>query len=572
MRLNTIKALPSEDKQFYPTPPWLAEKMLDGIKRVKYDTVLEPSAGKGDLVNALLIKCGLKERSWYSSLPEVDCIEIDENLRAILSKGIGGVSGFNDDDMTKVQIVHDDFLTYEPLKQYDLILMNPPFADGVRHLTKALDIQKNGGDIICLLNAETILNPYTKARKSLIDRLSELNAQYEYLSGEFSNAERKAKVDVVIVRVSIPKIERESEIFNRLNEAEHIEDPNTDTVGSELDFTDYIKSVVAHYHVEARCLLELYKTWDSLKPYIKSSFADDKENYHVYLTTDGKHVVLNPNELLRVVRRKYWQALFKNPKFVSKLPSKIQEEYCRSVERFVRYDFTEFNIRQIANEMNSRLKEGIETEIEAMYERLTEMHSYYPEMNKNGVEYNPYRANVSHYENAWSTNKVHKVGKKVILPTYGVFSSWSGEPDVYKAREALEDIERILNYFAGSMSDDVNFWDTLTLHFNQGITKNIQLKWFRVTFYKKGTVHITFTSPELIDHLNIYMGLGKNWLPPCYGKKRYADLDEEEKAVVDSFNDGEKEYESICQKSAYYLSKPVSNHCVAALTAGEVTV
>lgn len=67
------------------------------------------------------------------------------------------------------------------------------------------------------------------------------------------------------------------------------------------------------------------------------------------------------------------------------------------------------------------------------------------------------------------------------------------------------------------------------------ITKNIPCKFFDVTFYKKGTVHIVFKCPELIDRFNIYAAQQRGWLPPCYGKKKYKDMDEEEKAVIDSF-------------------------------------
>ncbi len=38
---------------FYPTPPALAAKMLYGIKWSGINAILEPSAGKGDLILAI---------------------------------------------------------------------------------------------------------------------------------------------------------------------------------------------------------------------------------------------------------------------------------------------------------------------------------------------------------------------------------------------------------------------------------------------------------------------------------------------------------------------------------------
>ena len=41
------------DKDFYPTPDNLIDKMLDGVNLSMIHSVLEPSAGKGDIVEHL---------------------------------------------------------------------------------------------------------------------------------------------------------------------------------------------------------------------------------------------------------------------------------------------------------------------------------------------------------------------------------------------------------------------------------------------------------------------------------------------------------------------------------------
>jgi tRNA1(Val) A37 N6-methylase TrmN6 len=83
---------------------------------------------------------------------------------------------------TALHMVHDDFLTYQTCKHYDLILMNPPFSNGDLHLIKAIEMQKRaGGAIICLLNAETIRNPYSSTRSVLVDYLRQYDAKVEYI-------------------------------------------------------------------------------------------------------------------------------------------------------------------------------------------------------------------------------------------------------------------------------------------------------------------------------------------------------------------------------------------------------
>ena len=137
---SAIYAIPETKKAqetFYPTPPELAKRMISLVKWSDVESVLEPSAGKGDLARYACWE--LKARKDYrpsfekteNYIPhaDVDCVEIDPNLQAILRD-----KGF--------RVVHDDFMTYHTHKRYDLILMNPPFSDGAAHLIRALDMKK----------------------------------------------------------------------------------------------------------------------------------------------------------------------------------------------------------------------------------------------------------------------------------------------------------------------------------------------------------------------------------------------------------------------------------------------
>lgn len=408
-------------------------------------------------------------------------------------------------------------------------------------------MQEKGGNIICLLNAETLKNPYTETRKELLKQLNKHNATIEYIDGAFTAAERRTNVEVALIKVAIEQVQEESDIYNRLKEAEQVEDFNPDV--TELEVTDYIKAAVNQFNIEVKAGLELIRQYKALVPYIQNTFEDGYKK-PILMLVNGYESRYNDciaiNDYLKDVRLKYWKALLSNKKFIGKLTSKLQTEYRRKVEKLADYDFTEFNIYTLSAEMNAQIKTGIEDEIIAMFDRLTEEHSYYPECAKN-----------RHYYDGWKTNKAHKIGKKVIIPCYGVFDSWDGKPRIYDANKTLEDIERILNLFDGHMTEEVNSADFLNFNFNQGITKDIKQKFYKVTFYKKGTAHITFTCPELIERFNIYVAQNKQWLPPAYGKKTYKDMTEEEKKAVDSFQ-GEDAYNEILMKSSYYLS-PVVN-------------
>lgn len=551
-----------EDKQtseFYPTPQKVVEKMLSGVDWDFIKTILEPSAGKGDILREIAKR---EQHGYYSKKFDVDCIEIDPNLRQILKYNFSDERKrqFNERDEERytffekgIHIVHDDFLTYNPFKRYDLIVMNPPFSNGDKHLLKALKMQEKGGAIICLLNAETIRNPYTETRKALVQQLERYNANIEYIENGFTQSERRTDVEIALIKVSIENVQEDSDIYNRMKEAEEYEDFDPEVTGIEV--SDYIKAAVNQFNVEVKSGLELIRQYRALVPYMSRSFEDNTPILRLTDSSDRGYDSVSVNDYVQKVRLKYWKELLSNPKFTGKLTSKLQKEYQEKVSKLADYDFTEFNIYTLSTEMNSHIKTGIENEIIAMFDRLTAEHSYYPEFSKN-----------RHYYDGWKTNSAYKIAKKVIIPCYGIFSEWDGKPRTYDARKALEDIERILNFLDGHMTADVDSWDSLENNFKNGITKNIKMKYFKATFYKKGTVHLTFTCPELIDRFNIYAAQNKNWLPPSYGKKAYKDMTTDEKKVIDSFQ-GEKSYNEVMAKSGYYLAPVTSGNQMLMLEA-----
>jgi hypothetical protein len=576
-----------QNSEFYPTPERIVEKMLQCVDLDKCHTILEPSAGKGDILRVIAQKAATRYGRYGGQKLDVDCIEIDPHLRQILKYNFSEERELElkyrkhdleesrqyDRDLHKylfknpadrqevqeidaelltffqdgIHIVHDDFLTYTPFKRYDLIIMNPPFSNGDKHLLKALKMQSKGGKIVCLLNAETLRNPYTETRRELAKQLQAVNANVEFIENAFVSAERKTGVEIALISVSIEQAKEESDIYSHFKKAEEMED--TFETATELEVTDYIKAAISRFKVEVKSGLELIRQYRALVPYMLRSFEDKNSSPILRLTdsTDRGYDSVSVNDYLNAVRLKYWKALFSNPKFVGQMTSTLQEEYRGRVNAMQNYDFTEFNINLLAAEMGARVKQGVEDEIIKMFDRLTEEHSWFPECKKN-----------RHLFDGWKTNKAHKIDKKVIIPCYGVFDSWDGKPRTYKVDHVLGDIERILNYLDGGMTQEVDSMAFLSSYFDRCETKNIPMKYFNATFYKKGTVHLVFTCPELIERFNIYAAQHKNWLPPDYGKKRYSNMTPEEKAVIDSFQ-GEKAYNEVMAKPGFYLAPVASN-------------
>ena len=589
MNMTDIVSTREAEKGFYPTPSSIAGKMLKDLDWRTIQTVLEPSAGKGDLITWAM-RHYMDNSGRYRYNLDVDCCEIDPYLRQILKynfskerlyelydkrperhyrSGNAALEAEIDSiEKCDLHIVHDDFLTYRSYKHYDLILMNPPFADGDKHLLRAIDFQKHGGNIICLLNAETIRNPFTATRRELMRKLNELNAEISFVEDAFSDAERSADVDVAIIRIAIPNAEYESTIYSRMKEAEeaeHIPDPEM----KALVAGDYIEQAIQLYNTEVAASLELVREYRALSPYIQRDLtSDDKHNSPILTLTVGTDTYVhgfNEQKYMKAVRMKYWDALFRNEKFTRQLTSELREKYREQVDRMADYEFSAFNIKQVMVEMNAEIISGVEKAILDLFEKLTVEHSWYPECSQN-----------RHYYNGWKTNKAHKIGKKCIIPTYGMFSQYSSRDtfDVSTAYKVISDLEKAFSYLDADRECDTELNSRLQIANSNGQTRNICCKYFSIDLYKKGTTHIKFhpESMKLVERLNIYASQKRGWLPPNYGRTAYSGMDAEEKSVIDAFHgdgasgSGADKYTEIMANASFYLAEPTQN--APLLTAG----
>ena len=507
--------------EFYPTPRKLLNKMFEGVNLYKVHTILEPSAGKGDIVKYI------EELAQNShSKPDIDCIELDPTLQNTLL-GAG------------YRLVHDDFLTFRTFKQYDLIAMNPPFSNGAEHLMKALSMQKeHGGAVFCILNAETIKNPYSSIRKTLIMELKKANATIEYRTDEFKSAERKTDVEIALIKVFYERPEYKSDIFDGLKRKyykEYEESQQTD-----LATTDFIEMIVKSYELDVEAGIRLIEEYKALQPRLMPNI-DKQENTYAHpmleLTCDGE---LNVNSFVKKVRAKYWHTLFADKRITGTMTSKLRESYQSQVDELSNYDFSTHNIYNLRMKMSKELIGGIEECIINLFDTLSYEYSW-----NEGSE------NI-HYYNGWSTNRSWYINKKVILPC-NAYSPYSGKfsPD-YHVKQRITDIEKALNYLDGGLTDGEDVSNRLKDAEKQNCTKNIDTKFLTLTFYKKGTCHIVFKDLELLKKLNIFGSQQKGWLPPSYGKKDYESMNAEEKAVIDNF-EGKESYKKVMSCPNKYI-------------------
>lgn len=527
-------------KELYPTPEDVARKMTRLVDFKKVKSILEPSAGYGNLA-AAAVKAydeshyrGFSEKEHDPFLSDVlDLVEIDEKCRAFLKS-------------KKANVVADDFLKLQTFKRYDLIIMNPPFSDGVKHILKAIEMQRYGGQIVCLLNSETINNPYTLERKVLIEKIEYYGGKVFDYGSCFTHSERPTDVNISCVYIDIPK-GAQSDILDGLKKAVEAEERESDEcqqLSSELD--EYMRAIVGQYRRECEAGLKLINEFYAVSKISLTSFKNDFKQSILELKVYGKGDGSIENRYLESVRYKYWEAFFARPEICKKMTGDMQSEFYSRLGELKKIEFNLDNIYELQVRMTKDTIGSIENAIMELFHEFAREHSWYAECAKN----------IHHYYNGWATNKCGVINKKVIIPLSGFRDNYRGEKVLaldYDPRRKIVDIEKVFSYLDTGVTD---CWETVDKIMERaqsiGQSQNIEFKYFTVTFYKKGTAHIVFKDMELLKRFNIFAGQREGGLPPSYGKKAYSDMTEREKAIIDEFQ-GEEDYGNVLLNSEKYI-------------------
>lgn len=166
--------------QFFETPDKVADLLVCVAVVAPGFDVLEPSAGQGSIVKAIL-----------RDEPDliVDCCEILEENRKVLSK------------IKNVNIVGNDFLKTDfKDKKYDRIIANPPFSKNqdITHLKKMFSLLKQNGRLCCITSKHWL----TSKEKKCIE-FREWLSLLDYDTYEIGNEAFKASGTDIDVKVVI---------------------------------------------------------------------------------------------------------------------------------------------------------------------------------------------------------------------------------------------------------------------------------------------------------------------------------------------------------------------------------
>lgn len=170
---------------FFPTPKAVISRMLELAEIKRGHHVLEPSAGKGDILDML------REHHPDSG---VTAVELNGSLFDVLeAKGH--------------QVERSDFL--EHTGQYDRIVMNPPFELGrdIEHVSHAYTLLADGGKLVAIMSEGPFFRSHKQAT-AFREWFDELAGESEQLPEDaFNGSEAFRKTGV---RTRIVVLEKES--------------------------------------------------------------------------------------------------------------------------------------------------------------------------------------------------------------------------------------------------------------------------------------------------------------------------------------------------------------------------
>lgn len=445
-------------KEFYPTPDHVIQIMLHGVDTVN-KTILDPSAGSGNLLN--FVPNGMQKYAY----------EVDERLRKVLTQD-GHV------------LLGNDFLkaTTEDISHIDLILMNPPFSNGDRHILHAWDIAPSGCEIVALCNSETLKNSYSIYRKNLFSIVTEYGTHTE-LGDVFATAERKTDVSVSLVRLFKPQTgeDFDTSMF-------FLYDDEEKSQYDGLMKYDEVRAIVNNY---VACVKEFDRIQESMERI--NNIATSQEMPKLTCSFSDNDKFTTRHEFARQLQAQSWNKIFGRFNLMKYLTQEVKEKFNRFLVQQRNIPFTMRNIYTMMDMI-------YQTREQNLTEALVNVVDHYTRYT---------HENRWNYE-GWKTNKGYMLNNKFIVNNM-VEEGFDGKMRIYYRSSninRMDDLIKVLCNLSGENYDNIPYvqdWVTGEMERNtwyQLRTKDNRAVFFKFKFYLKGTMHFQFTDSLVWERLN----------------------------------------------------------------------
>lgn len=408
------------------------------------------------------------------------------------------------------RFLKEDFLQVkkEEVSHVDVIMMNPPFSDAPRHILHAWEVAAEGCTIVALCNDESYENN-TAQKWQQIREVVSANGHKIAVAGAFENAERRT--DVTVTMLTMHKKTVSNDPF-----ADYIFSNEQDIPegGSTAGIMPYnaIRDIVQRY-VKACRLFEqvnhLSKEINNIAQY-REKIEGQKYEYAPYLPIifgaqkhiDGRQSSGNVtfDEYKVELQKYYWEVIFHKLNIEKYSTAKLKQQLARFVEEQKQMPFTMRNIYSVLDIV-------IQTTGQRMQEALVEAFEQICE----------FSADNSSAGEKWKTNSDYMVNRKFIVPWMCEGQSYSWKNDTvklsYYGDRKLDDINKALCYITGKRYEDIP--DIKRFEYDKA-QWGTWYEWgfFRIKFFKKGTVHCEFLDEEVWYKFNTEVARIKGWALP----------------------------------------------------------
>lgn len=495
--------------QLYPTPDNIIKKMLepyfkpkervvyiDGEPTIKTINVshkykiLEPSAGSGNIVKYL---------NTHHSDCEVYCIEIDNNLQSILKD-------------LECKILGSDFLDFDNRLQldFDLIIMNPPFQSGAKHLLHAWQILQEG-DIVCLLNQETISNPYTEERQLLL-KLIEDHGSFEELGPVFEDSENTTNVNIALVRLYKKAAEKLFDFqFSSNNNIPDI-NLNGEDFKQAIATKDLVGNMMLRFDMSLKAYIECVKAWK----YLAFCTQGLTPKHGFDWSVDNSE---NPNpgyqKFSHTLNAGMWALACQELNLEKLMTNRVQKDFNKFKTEQGYLEFNRKNVGELITMLFENQNLILSSAITDVFDIFTAYH----------------KENRLHIE-GWKTNDRWKVNRKIILPNWFKYGEYMTSYDLkeygdtmktnYSYHSEYADIDKVLCFISGKKYDEIyklknaledKFKEIGKIKTGDKFDNTGQSTFFNFKFFRKGSLHIEFIDEKLWTEFNLRACKGKNWLP-----------------------------------------------------------
>jgi predicted RNA methylase len=464
-------------EEFYPTPPSIIERMLKGFDRsdIREWQILEPSAGTGSILDYLTTQLRVSKAQLYA-------IEAD----AELSYNLQG---------KEYRVIGHDFLEYDSDYAFDLVVMNPPFSNGDQHLLKAWEVMQSG-HIVCLLNEETIKNPYTERRK-LLKHIIEQHGSVEYLGPVFRSAARKTDVGIAMVKLHKNEPDRRFIFDFGQYETEERPDFTEDIAGNTVALNDVIGNTLRQYDQTKKAYIDYIKAKKALEFYSQGLVHESGKVMDMADKAFQKDDLPGSyNRFTNELKMSSWVRILSKLNIEKYLTAGVRANFTKFRANQGGMDLTRENIRNLVGMIVANRSNIMTQAVVDVFDIFTKFH----EQNRAHIE-------------GWKTNSAWKVNRKVILPWYLSWGYSNHFTINHRRYDEFHDIDKVMCWLTGKQLESIDRLSDAIKRVRIGDSGLHTSEFFEFRCFKKNTLHLTFRDTNLWDRFNQEACKGKNWLP-----------------------------------------------------------